>query len=674
MGRPVRMKIVENSKGVELFFNETKILSFIEGVSAVSVGHGVGIYKMERGNFTVREGTEKWYKLSKLEVLKNTSDHQAAFIFYDDDNNKLELNFVECDGILEISFPENVTYNRVILPFEGGNEGIYGGGEQYLKFNLKGEKVDCWVSEHVNLGSILKKNFNNLLKRKTAPAPFEAVKTYFAQPSYISSKKYFLLADTKDFVRFDFTHKDKNQVLLWGKPKRLVLGAADNYKKLLQQLTDITGRQPALPDWVYNGMILGIQDGFKAVHEKIRVMENSGAKIAGVWCQDWQGQKITAFGKQLFWNWEADETLYPNFEDEVKELNKRGIKFLGYINPFLADGGPLFLEAKDKGYLVLNQKKEVYLVKSTTFYAGMVDLINPEAYEWIKNIIKNNMIKKGLSGWMADFGEYLPTDALCHGEVKGEDIHNLWPVLWAQVNREAVEETGKLGEIVFFTRSGYTGTGKYSTMMWCGDQHVDFSSDYGMPCVVPAKLSLGMSGFGLVHSDVGGYTTFLNMVRTKELYLRWMEMAAFTPMLRSHEGNQPQKNVQFDTDKDTIALTAKMSRIFAALAPYTRKLVEENQQTGTPVIRPLFFHYDEEAAYSRDYEYLYGSDLLVAPVLEKGAEKRTLYLPDDKWIHLWTGKEYHGGEVTIEAPIGQIPVFYRKESLWKALFETIKNQ
>lgn len=663
------MKITEtNNSSIDIYLREIKVLSLPKGKPCIWVGNGQGIYKMDRGNFVVKEGPESWYPLNKVEVSGD-----STLVFSDDSQNKLSLNLIEKGNQLEFIFPEEMRYNRVKISFEGGEEGIYGCGEQYLKFNLKGEKVDCWVSEHVNLGSILKKNFNNLLRRKTPPSPFDEVKTYFAQPSYISSHKYFLFVDTKDFVRFEFIQRDKNEVLLWGKPKKIVLGYGENYQQILSSLTEMTGRQETLPDWIYNGMILGIQDGFEAVYKKIETMEKAGTKIAGVWCQDWQGQKITAFGKQLYWNWVADENLYPNIEQEIKKLNQRGIKFLGYINPFLVDKGPLFEEAKSKEYLVLNQKREVYLVKSTTFYAGMVDLLNPKAYEWIKNIIKTNMIGKGLSGWMADFGEYLPTDAICYGDVKGEDIHNLWPVLWAKANREAVEETDKMGEIVFFTRAGYTGTGRYSPMMWCGDQHVDFSLDYGMPCVVPAKLSLGMSGFGLSHSDVGGYTTFLNMTRTKELYMRWMEMEAFTPMLRSHEGNQPQKNVQFDSDKDIIEITAIMSRVFVALAPYTKELVEENSLKGVPVIRPLFFHYDEKSLYNRDYEYLFGRDLLIAPVLEKGATKRTLILPNDTWVHLWTGEEYQGGEITIEAPIGQIPVFYRKQSQWLELFEGLKD-
>lgn len=105
------------------------------------------------------------------------------------------------------------------------------------------------------------------------------------------------------------------------------------------------------------------------------------------------------------------------------------------------------------------------------FYGGVVDLTNPEAYAWFKEVIKKNMIELGCGGWMADFGEYLPTDTYLHNGVSAEIMHNAWPALWAKCNYEALEETGKLGEILFFMRAGSTGSQKYSTMMWAGDQN-----------------------------------------------------------------------------------------------------------------------------------------------------------------------------------------------------------
>jgi alpha-glucosidase len=144
--------------------------------------------------------------------------------------------------------------------------------------------------------------------------------------------------------------------------------------------------------------------------------------------------------------------------------------------------------------------------------------------------------------------------------------------------------------------------------------------------------------------------------------MRWEEMNAFTPLLRTHEGNQPVNDVQFDADWDLLKHTAKCSKMHAALKPYIIDLVKEQTEKGTPVMRPLFYHYDEEKAYEEMTEYLLGKDLLVAPVYEKGRSSRSVYLPNDAWVHLFTKKEYVGGTHVIDAPIGYPPVFVRKDS------------
>ena len=274
---------------------------------------------------------------------------------------------------------------------------------------------------------------------------------------------------------------------------------------------------------------------------------------------------------------------------------------------------------------------------------------------------------------MADFGEYLPTDCVLFSNEDAQLKHNVWASLWAKLNREAVEESGKLGEIMFFTRSGFTDTKKYSTMMWNGDNHVDYSIDFGLPSIIPAALSLTCCGFGLSHSDVGGYTTFLSLKRTPELFMRWAEMNAFSPLMRGHEGLNPDVNAQFDYDGRVLSHHAKMSRIHRALKPYLKECDAENAKKGVGIIRPLFFRYDEERAYSEAYEYLLGGDILVAPVLKENAESRRVYLPNDEWVHLWSGVQYSGGEYDIAAPLGEIPVFIRKNAEKSEELLNIKN-
>ena len=230
----------------------------------------------------------------------------------------------------------------------------------------------------------------------------------------------------------------------------------------------------------------------------------------------------------------------------IEELHARGIKFLGYVNPYLVNDGELYAEGKKRGVFAKKADGSDYLVDFGEFYCGVVDFTNPEAYNWFKDeVIKKYTLDIGIDGWMADFGEYLPTDALVLANGVSPMIeHNHWPVLWAKCNYDAVKESGKLGQVVYFMRAGGTGSQKYCTLLWAGDQSVDFSRHDGLCTVICAALSSGMVGCGLNHCDIGGYTSLFDNCRTKEVFLRWAEMAAFMPVMRTHEGNRPDTNFQ----------------------------------------------------------------------------------------------------------------------------------
>ena len=252
----------------------------------------------------------------------------------------------------------------------------------------------------------------------------------------------------------------------------------------------------------------------------------------------------------------------------------------------------------------------------------------------------------------------------------GEVMHNMWPALWAKTNYEAVCEAGKLGEIVYFMRAGFTGTQKYCPLLWAGDQCVDWCIEDGIASVVVAALSSGILGNCYHHSDIGGYTTLHGMTRSKELIMRWLDMNTFTSFLRGHEGNRPKDNHQFDSDEETLEHFARMTSIFKNLKEYRVHCINEAAEEGLPVQRPLFMHYEDDLkTYDIRYEYLFGRDMLVAPVFEKGIIEWDVYLPEDNWIHLFSGKKYKGGDHTVLASIGEPPVFYRESSRFIKVFE-----
>jgi len=657
-------------------------------------GRGVGRYDMYRGNFQVTERIEEMVALRNYSVLEKSST-LIRLRLQSGDAYRLDIAARLEDGRLVLAFSAGETAAnrwRFFLPAES-DEHVYGCGEQFSYFDLRGRHFPLWTGEQ-GVGRN-KKTYITRLADLAEGAGGDYFWTFFPQTSFMSSRAYWAYLDTSAYAVFDFRDPDRHELYAWGLPERLVLGTGETMMAATQDLGAFFGRQRELPDWVHDGIILGIQGGTGVCREKLAAARRAGVPVCGIWAQDWQGIRMTSFGQRLRWNWEWDQERYPGLDRELPRLAAEGVRFLGYINPYVLKDHSLYQEALEKGYLARNAAGGVYLVDFGEFDAGIVDLTLPEAFDWYKGIIKRNLIAFGLAGWMADFGEYLPTDAILASGIGAELAHNQWPALWARCNREAVDETsvdeasadessvdGTSGDRapLFFMRAGGPGSQQYCPLMWAGDQNVDWSPDDGLPSVIPAALSLALSGHGLHHSDIGGYTTLFFLKRSRELFMRWTELAVFTPLMRTHEGNRPASNHQFDGDEQTLAHLARMVRLHVALKPYIKALVAENAREGVPVMRPLFLHYEaDRAGWTIQDQYLFGPDLLVAPVLKKGAKTRLVHLPADRWVHLWTGAVHgvHGPEghtFRQAAPLGCPPVFYRADSPWSGLFRAAKDQ
>ena len=618
-------------------------------------------YKASRGTVkeTVTE-SERW-PLTRLE-------QEGETLVFSDGTHALRAKLEEVEKGVRLHFEGEGGWAYAFrLPAIAG-EAVFGGGEQYRKTNLRGEKVVNFVSEHIKVGTILEKGLlPRLLYQEKEHA---GIGSYAPMPVFVT--------DTGRLIRFDTAAdgyagfgKEEYSFVYDSCPRSLTLQQGNGYRELAGLLAGQIPNRQYLPDWCMDGMILGVQGGTQTVLDKTFAMLDAGAKICGVWSQDWSGCNRTVMGYQVWWNWEADKQLYPGLREAIEKLNARGVKFLAYINPYLVKGSRLYEYAKEQGYLITRADGSVYHIKSTTFDAGMLDLTNPAAVAYIKEtLIKKNMLELGVSGWMADFGEYLPLDCVLH-DGDPRELHNLWPVLWARINREAVDEYGD-PERMFFMRSGYTGVQSYAPLLWNGDQHTDFSKDYGMPCVMPASFSLGFSGVPMVHCDIGGFFSFLKLKRDEETFTRWMEMCCFSLVMRSHESIRPWANAQFDA-ASVLEHTVRLTGIHRALKPYITHCVEEAKR-GIPAIRPDFWPVMDYGK-SRDmYSYFLGDDLFVCPVIRHGARRRRVCLPKGEWINFWTGKRYRGGRHSVPAPLGQTPVFFRKDSPYAMLFYEAAGQ
>ena len=543
------------------------------------------------------------------------------------------------------------------------DEAVFGGGEQYRQVNLRGERVVNFVSEHIKASTIIEKALvPRALYREKAHG---SIGSYAPMPLFVTDRGRLILFDTEADGMADLSGEQELLFRFDRCPRSLTLLRGADFRALSAMLAARIPNRQYLPGWCHDGMILGVQGGTQTVLDKCFAMLDAGAKVCAVWCQDWSGENRTVMGKQVWWNWEVHEGLYPGLRAAIKKLNARGVRFLAYINPYLVKGGKLYNYCRAKGWLILRQDGEVYHIRSTTFDAGMLDLTNPEAVRYIKKtLIGRNMLELGVSGWMADFGEYLPVDCVLHD---GDPalLHNAWPVLWAKINREAIEEYGAK-DAFFFTRSGYLGIQSYAPILWNGDQHTDTTRDYGMPCVMPASFSLGFSGVPMVHCDIGGFFSFGKMRRSAELFTRWMEMGTFSLLMRSHESIRPWANAQFD-DPAVREHTVRLTTLHAALRPYIERCAAQAGE-GLPALRPDFWEAGSFKASQDPYAYFLGDELFVCPVIREGARRRTVYLPEGDWVGFWTGRSYKPGKHLVKAPLGQPPVFYRRDGEFAELF------
>ncbi|MFW5658692.1 MAG: TIM-barrel domain-containing protein, partial [Bacteroidota bacterium] len=370
---------------------------------------------------------------------------------------------------------------------------IFGGGEQAPHVKLTGHRVPVFCEEQgIGRGD---QPITRWLK--LAGVAGDEWTSYKPLPYFVTTDKRALQVqavrkrgeEATAKVIADFTHERRMHFEIWSDDTtvnmaRIVIRHRDKPLDLVGTFVE-KNLLPPLPDWAY-GTWMGLQGGRSAVSGWVAAAQRAGNPVRALWIQDWSGRRKTRFGSQLWWRWMPDKSIYFDFRQFLRQMKADSVFVLGYVNQFLADEGGFYGTAKQRGYLVKNAKGEDYEIKTPGFPAVLVDLFNPEAYNWLKRTIQEQMIDPGMYGWMADYGEWLPEDAYVYnadyhpdsGHTKyvkaGLSGHNQYPMLWAKLNYEAVKERGMLDSIVFFTRSGWVGSEDYSTAFWAGDQMVDW--------------------------------------------------------------------------------------------------------------------------------------------------------------------------------------------------------
>ena len=588
-------------------------------------------------------------------------DHYASYKFSTSKKQLLRGNYFLSTGSNLIITSKDTSDKLIHVELHSNAQHYFGFGEQFSHLDFSHRKPYIFTEEQgIGRGDKPITGMANIFG--VAGNEFSS---YVPMNFFFTEMNKGYLINGGSMVKYDFTKPNSFSIESWSNQLSIITIDAKSPKEILTKATQTIGRMPMLPEWAF-GTWLGLQGGSERVEKILNEALLKHNPVTAVWIQDWVGRRKTRFGSQLWWTWETDTISYPNFKNFCKRLESKGVKVLGYINPFVANQGKLCDEGLAKNYFVKNRNGTVYQTKTAGLPAYLVDLTNPGAFEWMKGIIKHNLIEQGLSGWMADYGEWLPLDAKLFSGEDAFNYHNQYAVDWARLNREAIQEAGKEGEIVFFSRSGSLASAKYSTLFWTGDQMVNWGENDGFPSAVCAMITSGLSGITLNHSDIGGYTTldnsFIKVKRDEELLKRWIEFAAFTPVFRTHEGLKPESNYQVYSNDSSVAFFSKFGTIHWALRDYFKELNKEASEKGIPLVRALLLEFPNDTnAYSLKDEFLLGEDLLVAPVIKKGVKMRSVYFPEGEWIDVWTKKSFIGPvSENVHSEIGFPPVFIKK--------------
>jgi len=553
-------------------------------------------------------------------------------------------------------------FNRASISYASpSGEHLLGLGGQSFDVDHRGQTVPLWVEED----GITKRDDDAydgvwfLTGRRHA--------THTPMPIFVSSRGYAAAVNTNARAVFALASEGEDVIRLEAWEGRLDLrlfpgisfidDAREELEESIASLTLFT-RRPAVPDRVVFSTWIDALYGSDNVRRVAQALRDAGVAAGVIWTEDWRGGNDEGTGYVLEEDWRVDRDLYPDFEAVAADLATNGYQWLIYANTFLDESADVFDEAIDAGFTIHDDTGAPYLFTGVKFRdATLLDLTNPDAVVWAKQTFQE-ALELGADGWMADFGEWLPTDAVL---ASGEDamlVHNRYPVDWAKFNFELARIFEMPRLRTYFMRAAWLGSQPYVQVIWAGDQQTDWSVGDGLQSVIPIGLGLGLTGFPYYGHDIGGYMSQLTEPTTKELWFRWCTLGAMTPVMRTHHGRSARANWNWESDAETTAHLARWSQLHAQLADYQMRMAGIAHEQGLPIMRPVALGFPEAGdwAWTTTDEYLLGDRLLVAPVLTEGATSRVVRFPDGMWIP-WLGGAAVSGEVEVDAPLSEIPVF-----------------
>ena len=425
-----------------------------------------------------------------------------------------------------------------------------------------------------------------------------------------------------------------------------------------ESFTELVGRQDLPPFWAlgYITSKYGYHNQQEALGA-IDSLKNAGYPVDGIVLDLYWYGKETDMGR-LEWNPEQ----WPDHKKMLADLKAQGVNTVLITQPYINKIGALdnYNMLAEEGMLVKDANGRTHDVTTWVGEAGMFDVSNPKTQQWLWNRLKP-LTEEGVAGWWGDLGEpevHPETMVHANGET-AEQFHNNYGNVWSKIIYDGLRKDFPQMRPLLMMRGGTTGLQNYSVFPWTTDVSRSWG---GFQPQVKLMLSAGMSGLGYMSSDLGGFAVDPENPIDEELYVRWVQMGAFTPTMRTHAQLKPEP-YHYPDSEEILKEYVKMRYKWL---PYNYTLAYENATKGWPLARPLNFTGENRnyKYYWQEDEYLWGNNVLVAPVMEKGAREREVLFPEGTWYSWYdASKKYEGGtleKINVAAPIDQLPLFVRK--------------
>ncbi|WP_333877800.1 TIM-barrel domain-containing protein [Flavobacterium sp.] len=537
-----------------------------------------------------------------------------------------------------------------VLQFNLDNsEVLYGGGARALGMNRRGNRLALYNRAHYGYET-------------------RAELMNFCIPLVLSSKLYAVHFDNAAIGYLDLDSKKNNtleyETISGRKTYQVIVG--DTWDDLISNYTDLTGKQPLPPRWSFGNF--SSRFGYRSqesLEGTIRKFEQENIPVDAVILDlFWFGKTIKGTMGNLDW----DTDNFPNPEKMMADLNAKGIKTIVITEPFILTTSSKWQEAASRNILVQDKEGKP---ATWDFYfgnTGVVDIFKPEGKQWFWKVYQR-LINQGVGGMWGDLGEpeVFPSKVITAAG-KADEVHNIYGHHWAQLIAEGYQKEFPNQRPFILMRAGYSGSQRFGMIPWSGDVSRSWG---GLQSQMEISLQMGMQGLAYMHSDLGGFAGDYN---DNELYLRWLQYGVFNPIFRPHAQEEVASEIA-RKDIVTLAKAKKTVELRYQLLPYNYTLAFDNNQKGTPFMRPLFFEEpNNEKLLNEKESYLWGDAFLIKPITKAGVTTTQVYFPkSSNWFDFYSGKKYAAGSTeTVTVAETSIPTFVRGGS-FVPMIETIQN-